>query len=255
LYLDESGDPTTWLAQKHFVLGGIAVFEGWVWRLADELDKIQARYFPNLAFQIPFHASAVSSGHERFRTLDEQKRRELMNDVYKCIATARFPNLVAFATALNESCVQSGSQVLRDTFQDVCQRFNTFLVRQYKSGRPSKGMLIMDAAHESRYRELITDFRRKGTAYGLLDNIVDVPYFGRRHDTRMIQLADFCAYAVFRYYDYNDDDHLNMVLPRFDRRAPGGPPEGLKHITEEKDCPCVACSWRHGRQRTRFRRT
>jgi hypothetical protein len=243
LYVDEAGDPYSWQEHKHFVLGGFAVHEGQIYGLVNQLSKIQEAYFPGVNIPIAFHATDIQLGKGVFRDLHLDRRKQLLDDICQCISQSKFPNLIVFATAINVTAVQSGDQALRDTFQDVCQRFNTFLVRQFKAERPSKGLLIIDQAHEGRYRQLIADFQRTGTEYGYLGNIVDIPYFARRRDTRMLQLADFCAHIVFRYYESNDVDYFTKILPRFDRRTPQGPPDGLKHITENQ-CSCEACGWR-----------
>ncbi len=249
LYLDESGTPDGWRSQdqKHFAIGGVAVHEGQVYGLTKQLDEIQERYFPGLRVSIVFHAADIRNGKDKFRTLSPTRRQELLNDLYQCILTTRFPNLIAFATVMHESAAGSPDETLHDTFQDVCQRFNTFLVRQYNFGYKDKGVLVIDRAHEDRYRQLIADFRRHGTDHGYLGNVVDIPFFARSRDTRMIQFADLCAYAVFRYYESSDDTYFKNVLPHFDRRAPQHPPDGLKHITREQ-CDCIACGWRRERR-------
>lgn len=117
------------------------------------------------------------------------------------------------------------------------------LVRFAIKGTPQKGLLIIDEAHESQYREMLRKFQTIGTKYGYTHNIVDVPYFGRAIHTRMIQLADFVTFAVFRYYEYGDSAFLDMIKGQFDRRSPGEPPEALKHLTKTK-CKCMACAWR-----------
>jgi len=243
LYLDESGEPHGWQDQKHFVLGGVAVHEGQVYGLTRQLDNIQTHFFPGLSVPIVFHATDIRGGKGLFRDLHENKREQLLKELYTCISTARFPNLIAFATAMHVSMAKNHDQVLHDTFQDVCQRFNTFLLRQFKMQRPAKGLLIIDQAHQGNYRELIATFQKTGTQYGYLGNVVDIPYFAKRHDTRMLQLADLCANAVFRYYEKKEAKYFNELLPRFDRRSPGHPADGLKHMTKEP-CTCEACSWR-----------
>jgi hypothetical protein len=117
-------------------------------------------------------------------------------------------------------------------------------VRLHKSGTPSKGLLIIDKAHETHYKDLINEFRQFGVKGGYLGNIVDIPYFSASKDTRMLQLADFCAYAVYRYYDKSDYTYLDKIMSRFDRRDKFHPPDGLKHMTKDLSCKCVDCSWR-----------
>lgn len=241
--MDESGEASSWQQQRHFVLGGVAVHEGQVFRLTREIDNIQNRYFPSISYPIAFHATEIRRGKGQFKDFGPTAREQILNNVYDVIHNSRFPYLVAFATAMHISAVQNPMQVRRDTLEDVSQRFNTFLMRQFKAGHPSKGLLIIDAYHEGEYRALIRDFRESGTRHGYLGNIVDIPYFARCHETRMLQVADHCAYAVFRYFEHNDTSYVDKILPRFDRRYKDSPPDGLKHITRDP-CSCYACSWR-----------
>ena len=243
LYLDESGDPNGWSTrpQNHFVIGGIAVHEGQIHTLTSQLDQIQNDFFPGIRVPIAFHASDIRNGRDRFRQLLEADRVRLLDSVYSVLRNARFPNLIAFATAMHISCVVSADQVLHDTFGDVCMRFNTFLVRQYNAGYKDKGLLVIDQAHEESYRHLVADFQRSGTSHGYLGNVVDIPYFAGRRDTRMLQLADFCASAVYQHYEHNDSVHFHSVFDRFDRKLPRRqPPDGLKHLTRLQ-CACEAC--------------
>jgi hypothetical protein len=245
LYLDESGDPGAWTtgAQNHFVIGGVAVHEGKIREYSEKLDAIQAKFFPKIQVPIAFHASEIRNGKDRFRELSPADRAVLLDDLYEVLHQARFPNLIAFATVMHISAVQNSDQVLHDTFEDVCQRFNTFLVRQYKAGFIDKGLLIIDQAHQDRYRHLVADFHEHGTAYGYLGNIVDIPYFSGRRDTRMLQIADLCASAVYQHYEHRDSGCFRKMYICLDRRARGKPAEGLKHLTRVP-CTCEACSWR-----------
>jgi hypothetical protein len=242
--MDESGDPEAW-NHDNFVLAAVAIHEGQVFWLSKQLDDIQARFFPNRQLPLSFHATDIRAGRSHpFDALDSATRTQLMYAIYDCISSASFPHLIAFATAMHVSAAQSSHQVLHDTFQDLLQRFNRFLTRQSNFGLLNKGLLIIDQSHQPRYRELFADFKRAGTQYqGYLSNIIDIPYFAGRRDTRMIQLADFCAYAVFRYYQNNDDGYFRRILLRFDRRGPRDPPDGLKHFTRQ-NCSCEACVWR-----------
>ena len=71
------------------------------------------------------------------------------------------------------------------------------------------------------------------------------PYFSQSGDTRLLQLADFVAYAVFRYYERGDSQFLNKVFTRFDGRMKDAKRDGLKHIIRStEECACMACSWR-----------
>lgn len=245
VYLDESGVPNGWNNQNHFVIGGIAVHEGQIWHLSEALNKIQSKFFPDIPTPIKFHATDINSGKPtRFRELPENHRQDLLQDIYDFIASIEYPNAVLFATAMHITAVRNPEQALRDTFEDVVQRVNTFLVRMNNIGNPQKGLLIIDKATstEDKYRTLITEFRNSGTQYGYLGNIVDIPYFSQSSDTRLLQIADFCAYAVFRHYERNDHRFLDKILHRFDKRSiDSSRIDGLKHITL-RECACRACA-------------
>ena len=83
------------------MLGGVAVHEGQIWRLSAELDAIQSKYFPQIAFPIAFHASEIRRCKGHFEDFAPHIRKQMLKDVYDAIKASTFPNLVAFATAIH----------------------------------------------------------------------------------------------------------------------------------------------------------
>ena len=247
IYLDESGNHNGWNNdQDHFVIGGIAVHEGQIQRVSSILDRIQSRFLADISIPIKFHATEIQSGKARFHGLSRTERQDMLDAVYDAIADIEYPHAALFATAMHISAVKSSEQALRDTFEDVVRRVNTFLVRLNREGNPQKGLLIIDRATgtEDKYRTLISEFRGAGAQHGFLGNIVDIPYFSQSNDTRLLQIADFCAYAVFRSYEREYHQYLNKILPQFDRRAARSPRiDGLRHIIL-RSCDCRACIYR-----------
>ena len=235
IYLDESGNHNGWNNnQDHFVIGGIAIHEGQIQHVSNLLDRIQSRFLADISIPIKFHATDIQSGKARFHGLSKTERQDMLDAVYDAIASIEYPHAVLFATAMHVSAVQNPEQALRDTFEDVVRRVNTFLVRLNRERTPQKGLLIIDRADgtEDKYRKFISEFKEAGAQRGFLENIVDIPYFSQSNDTRLLQFADFCAYAVFRSYERGDHQYLNKILPQFDRRAAGSPRiDGLKYIT------------------------
>ena len=58
IYLDESGDPNGWNNnQDHFILGGLVIHEGQIWRLSTVLNDIQREFFPDISLPLEFHVS------------------------------------------------------------------------------------------------------------------------------------------------------------------------------------------------------
>jgi hypothetical protein len=239
-YIDESGDPFAWDQNDNFVLAGIAIHEGQVRILSHQLDDIQKNYFPSINIPIEFHAGVIHSGKDRYRRIDENTRIQIIDDVYKIINDAGYPNLITFATAIHVSAVENGGQALEDCLEDLCQRFNTFLKYQFQAGFKDKGLLIMDkSGRENRIREIMNDFEQKGTCNGYLGNIMDVPYFADSKHTRMLQLADFVAYAFGRYLNSHDRSFFDKISKRISRKDEKT--VGFKHITDKsQNCSCIA---------------
>ncbi|MCX6649441.1 MAG: DUF3800 domain-containing protein [Candidatus Bathyarchaeota archaeon] len=245
LYVDESGDPNGWKNQSHFVLGAIAVHEGQILRLTRKMNEIQQKYFSSIRIPLDLHATNIQGARGHFDHLPPEKREQLLLDICDWIGKQKFPNLVSFATAIHISALSSEKEALEIAVEDLTSRFNIFLKRLYSKKLPGKGLLIIDQAHQERYRELIAEYQ-KGSKYGYLGNIVDIPYFAGAHDTRLLQLADACAYSVFRFYEKDDHRYFDKIFPSFDKVAPQEGPDGLKHFTNE-ECTCVACVWHNNR--------
>lgn len=242
-YVDESGDPNSFTkGQRNFVLGGVAIHEGQIRTFTEALDNVQKHFFPTIQFRLELHASEINAGVDRFR-IGRERQDAFLDAVYSVIEDAWFPNLIVFITAIHESAVETPRQVLRACLEDICERFNLFLVRQYKAGFKDKGLLIMDqSGRTQRVRECMDEFERHGTTHGYLGNIVDVPYFGDSEHTRMLQLADLVAWAGGRYFNKSDDTYLNKIWDRLDRVENTDRLVGLKHITGDTyHCQCRAC--------------
>jgi len=58
--------------------------------------------------------------------------------------------------------------------------------------------------------------------------------------TRMLQWADFVAYAVFRRYEHSDSALLDRIIGKFAQS--GGVLHGLVHLLANyQECYCPAC--------------
>lgn len=245
-YIDESGEPYGWNNQDNFILAGVAVHEGQIRNLSLQLDDVQRAFFPDINVPLEFHADDIHGGRNRFRKMDADARTAYLDQAYDVLTRASFPGLVTFITAIHITAVTEPSQAFRMCLEDICVRFNAFLIREFKAGFPNKGMMIFDkSGRETRVMELMADFGRYGTTHGsthgFLGNIVDVPYFADSHRTRMLQLADLVAYAAYQYFNRNNDVYLNKVWPRMDRVSPEGAMVGFKHIVGSHHwCSCRA---------------
>jgi hypothetical protein len=243
LYLDESGTPTGWQNQNNFVIGGVAVHEGQIHTLANELDKIQEKYFPGLLIPIEFHADAIRHGKgPHFKQFTPDIREEIIKEVYEMIDRIDYGNLVVFASAINISAVADQNKAGYTCFEEICKNFNQFLYHQYRKRNLNKGLLIIDRTRDKEYLYAFNEFRKASNVRDYLPSIIDIPYFASSNETRMLQLADFCSNAIYRYYESNITDYFDIIARKFYR---GRDPEktlSLSHITKNKKCECEACN-------------
>lgn len=246
LYLDESGDTSSWNEYNHFVIAGIAVYEFEIETIRKKLRELQNKYFPEISVPIIFHATDIHSGKKRYRSIPKERRDMLLNDLYDIIRYEQFPKVVVFGASLQVECAKNPFEDRKNTFEEVISGFNTFLHESYKvqrdrrTGYGNKGLIIIDQNREDQYKSLLDTFQEEGTRYGTLTNIVDIPYFARCKDTTMLQLADLCSYAIFRYFEKHDDTFINFIVHRI-YKTKDGKLFGLKHIAPP-ECECISCA-------------
>ena len=246
LYLDESGnedDPK----DKHFVLGGVAVFERTTFFLAQDLDQVQTRHFPGIQ-PIPFHASDIRTGKDFWRKVDPKVRETVLQDVAKIITGANYPGVILFAAVVEKSDQLYGEKAVEYATEASCRRFDTFLARRFTEASDNqRGLLIFsEGRFHKRARVWVTGFRELGTRWGALKNLSDIPYFASMRDTRLLQVADFIAYAVFQLYERKDPSLIRPILHRFNEQ--NGTLHGLIHYRVDPrtiSCDCPACSSRN----------
>ncbi len=71
------------------------------------------------------------------------------------------------------------------------------------------------------------DFKSTGHTFGRLRNLAEVPVFIDSEASRLIQLADLVAYALFRHHEFNDSTYYDVIRNSFD--SEGGVVHGLYH--------------------------
>jgi len=223
LYADESGsvgDPK----QQFFVLAGFCVFERQGYWIAKELDKIAARFNPADPASVELHGNPINSGKGIFRRFTKTDRANAIEDALK-IFLATHPSNRLFASVVRKAKVSPADPV-EFAFEQLASRFDHYLTRLHKAGDTQRGVIIFDkATNEKTIQSLATDFRTIGHRWGIIRNFSEVPLFLDSRASRLIQLADLIAYAVFRYYESGDDKFFSILKNSFD--SEGGITHGL----------------------------
>jgi hypothetical protein len=173
-------------------------------------------------------------------------RFTILDDVYHLLATyapqdpPRPPVLFA---AVVEASYRDRSKRAYDL---MLNKFDEMLERRYREdgcGPRQRGLIVHDEHQIERDLQAWTsDWRQIGSKIGKLNNIVQVPLFTDSRSSRLLQAADFAAFAVWRHYGRNDGKWLQSILPRFDQAA--GALHGFIHVRPDYGrvpCPCHPC--------------
>lgn len=252
LYLDDSGSIDN-PKEDYFVLGGVCVPERSMHWLSSKLEGLAAGINTKHPNRIEFHASEIFGGRkppwDQFKT--KEKRIQIIKDVLNCLKDA-YPDIVTFACAVHKKSYQK-QDLMEMAFEDIFSRFDQYLNRLYhESGKKEsqRGLILLDKnAHENVLQKLSLKFKQYGTRWrqkGVM-NIAEVPCFIDSRASRLIQLADHIAYAVFRRYNANDLTYFNCIENRFDENQ--GTIHGLAHKQiNNPNCTCPACITRKNNQ-------
>ncbi len=251
LYLDDSGSVEN-TNENYFVLGGICVPERSIKWLSFKLDELAKEYETDVmkAPQIEFHAAEIFGGRsEPWKNLtddngkkNKEHRIEIIKKVLKVLDEA-YNNITAFACAVHKASYP-GQDPREIAFEDLCSRFDIFLRRKRtdpKDKYPHTGLIIFDEnAYSEQLEKLSMNFRVEGTQWRNLYNIREVPFFVDSKASRLIQLADHIAYAIFRKYNAADDNYYRCIEGRFDKD--NGSIHGLVHLQKyNPNCTCPFC--------------
>jgi len=248
LYLDDSGSIEN-PREEYFVFGGVCVPERSIKWLTDQMDSFAAEIDPDNPSSVEFHASEIFGGRKYpwNKYKNKSERIGIIKKVLRILDDAN-EDTKAFAAAVHKQSFQQ-HDLLRMLFEDMCSRFDIYLNRVYQDQKfcyrnkkySHKGMIIFDKnAYEKNLENLAFEFRQDGTKWRDLRNIREVPFFVDSKSSRIIQLSDHIAYAVFRMYNADDLTYFRCIENHFDMDQ--GIMHGLCHRqTINQNCFCPAC--------------
>ena len=245
LYIDGSGSVSN-PNEKHFILAGVAVFERTIFHAIKALDDtVNSFELGQTSHEIELHGNPMLQGRtDPWRSVARPRRVEMMQEALGVLATAA-RSAKAFGVVVNKQSISPRDPV-EYAFEEICNRFNLFLMRNFQSrgGRDEdkqRGLVVMDESqYEQPLQALARDFRINGTRWGNLRNMAEVPLFVDSEASRLVQLADLLAFALWRRYEHNDLTFFDPIVSRFD--ADGGVIHGLVHRKSATEtCYCPAC--------------
>jgi hypothetical protein len=239
LYLDDSGSAGN-PGEEYLVLGGVSVYEAQADWITSELDKVAQTFDAANPHDLEFHASEIFSRREApWSRLTKDDARGAIKSVLRVLANS-YDTARAFACAVHKKSFPTRDP-MELAFEELCNRFDRYLSRLRAAGDRQRGLVILDeSAHETSLQAMARQFRRLGTAWGVVRNLADTPMFINSRASRVVQLADHIAYAVYRRYEHGDTQYFDVIAPRFD--AADGVVHGLVHRQNtDPRCMCLAC--------------
>jgi hypothetical protein len=207
-------------------------------------DMIARAHSPGLClFAQAIEKSTVIPDFATLMAQALQNKREAENKAKEARGQEKVKAKQALAQAKQE-CSTLASRIVARGFEGLCTQFEFFLRRFYDQAEPEhqqRGILILDhASYENEVESLLEAFRLYGTRVSQLYNIIGPPLFTDSRSARLLQVADFVSYAVFRRHESGDTRYLDIVASRFDQSS--GVVHGLAHVvSNSSSCMCFAC--------------
>lgn len=215
LYVDEAGSSHD-TKQVFFVLAGISVFERQGYWLGEELNKIASRFNPDNPSSVELHGSAMFSGRGPWRRFPLPDRIAAMKECLTALAKSHISHKV-FACVIRKAAIYPKDPV-EIAFEQLSSWFDYFLRRSHNNGNTQRGLIIFDkSSYENIIQKLASDFRNVGHSWGIIKNLAEVPLFLDSKASRLIQLADLIAYAIYRKYEHQDSQFFQLFSKRLDQ--------------------------------------
>ncbi len=231
LYLDASGDPG-WpqpygnSTTKFYVLFGIAV------DTTEQLNKIKSsvsavikEYFPTkLPKELKY--SWIVRGQKEFVSLTKKERKSFCDNIFKVIIDT-MP--VLFGVVIDKAAHRAKYNSPEDpqvfALRIILGRFTKYLERI-----SDNGIIICDSESRNtvqKLRNAVSSFRKSGivrmsynspyNSRNKLQKLIEEPLFQDSEVSAIIQLADFCAYALASKYEKLKDRRFNEIAHLFDK--------------------------------------
>jgi len=217
LYIDSSGQIAKFVPQKttrHYVLAGLtAKPESWH-SVKDQVDALKAKYFPDPSTRPKeLHCRTLQKGRFPYSGID---RFALENDLLGLIGAL---DVTIFGMVLDKE--RHWQQYVYPwpphihMLEAMMNRFQWFLERANEPG-----LIVSDEPGSNKERtellNAVEHYKTTGTMFKPLRNVIDTIFFTRSETSVFLQLADFCAYAIFRVKERNDPSRYNRIRDRVD---------------------------------------
>jgi hypothetical protein len=243
LYVDESGRAFG-SKTRHFVVAGVAVHEEDAYPLAKSLRPLQRRHVGVANADLELHATELWGGRDVWAHVPIPQRRGLLRAVFGHLGrwvapSGREPRYFG-AVVRKESFP---GQALERGHAELFGRFDDFVNRLHSRGDSHRSLVVADNSSYEHVLQTLMPRWKAGDRVRPLHSLIEVPLYVDSTASRLVQVADFVAWAMFQYYENGHGEHLQRLHGRID--AASGIQHGLVHLRRAyQSCACVPCSSR-----------
>lgn len=252
-------------ALKPYGLENAEFHTGWIWRQYLEQSKIQnfekmnwvdrrracetARNMNLLKLQKSNKSSMYQQTKKNYLKsrpyihLTYDERKAAVKKIAEIISKWGFARL--FAECIDKIYFdpkKTGRSIDEQAFEQVVSRFEQYVSKMPppKDGK-SHAILVHDNNQTValKHTQLMRNFHKSGTLWTGVEHIVETPFFVDSSLTRMVQMADVCAWALRRYCENSETDIFSLVFQRAHRS--GASTVGVRHYSA-KACKCAMCA-------------
>ena len=216
--------------------------------MSESVEAIQNKYFPNHP-PITFHMTDIRAGKAFWRKIPVPIRQAVIKELTDVILNTPDQGRLLYAAAIEKNATLHGTKAVVTATEQICKRFDIFLQRSYQDdNNPQRGLLVFaEGRFDKRAQVWVRNFRQQGTTWGAINNFADIPYFASMKDSRLLQLADLVAHAVWLLYEKRNPKLIQPLLKCFD--STNGVLHGLVHFGDSSGnrCDCPSCASRRHR--------
>lgn len=247
--LDQEEFHTAWLIRPYFEQSKIANFSNLTWsqrRIAVNLARntyllrLQKENKQKLYKQVKKNYKHTAS----YIHLTYEERRSAVKKIADLISHWGFARL--FAECIDKlyfDPVKTGRSIDEQAFEQVISRFEQWITRQPPPSAPAHqnfALIVhdMNPSMAAKHSKLMQQFLKSGTLWTKIKHIVETPFFVDSRLTRMVQMADVCAWALRRFCENGETELFNLVFTRADRIK--AKVVGVRHYAKQS-CPCQIC--------------
>lgn len=232
-YIDESGEKNPAVKKDEpFVLIALSLHEYQWKKFEHRINKLKIDLLTkiyrekNLKLELAdaevrssdVRIPANKNKHIFLRELNPEELKDLTDLYYKTIEDC---HMNIFATVIDKSCIDEYfdiEKMIKKSYEFLLERTENFLSNDHPN---QKAMFIFDNTSKQLNKSIAMKhsyFLREGTSVGIrLNHIVEMPLFVESYLSNGVQLADLCAYNIYRAFKEENEkyEYFKKLLPYF----------------------------------------